>query len=126
MADRSVDINTVFAFDEDQGGKASTHGYRGVACASGNWGDASAEGYYSAACVTGHRGKAFATGKASVALGAGFQATAAGKKRCALFLVERDMDGNILDVWAGIVGRDGVKPLTTYRLINGKPVEVSP
>jgi hypothetical protein len=41
----------------------------------------------------------------------------------ALFLVEREAyTGRILHAWAGVVGRDGIKPLTWYTLRDGKPV----
>lgn len=47
-----------------------------------------------------------------------------GKTGNALFLVERDVNWNITNVWAGIVGKDNVKPDTWYMLINGSLVEV--
>ena len=43
----------------------------------------------------------------------------------AMFLVERDDNYNIVNVWAGIAGRDGIKPGVWYHLVEGKPVEVS-
>ena len=39
---------------------------------------------------------------------------------------ERDANYAIIAVWAGIVGRDGIKPHVWYVLKNGKPVEVTP
>ena len=51
---------------------------------------------------------------------------ARGAEGCALFLVERySYDGAILHVWAGIAGRDGIKPNTFYRLADRKPIEVA-
>ncbi len=47
-----------------------------------------------------------------------------GADRCALFLAERDDDGEIAHVWSGIVGRNGIKADTWYSLKDGKPVEV--
>ena len=47
-----------------------------------------------------------------------------GKEGCALFLAERDDNGEIVHAWAGIAGRDSIKPDTWYRLESGKPVEV--
>lgn len=40
---------------------------------------------------------------------------------CALFLVERDGNMNIINVWSGIVGKKNIKPNTWYTLKNGKP-----
>jgi hypothetical protein len=49
-----------------------------------------------------------------------------GAERCALFLVYRDDNCEIVHAWAGIAGRDGIKPLTWYQLDeSGKPVEVT-
>lgn len=53
----------------------------------------------------------------------GYQGKTRGKEGCALFLTERGDDGEILNVWAGIVGKDGIKADTFYRLENGSPVE---
>jgi len=58
------------------------------------------------------------------ATASGYEGKARGVAGCALFLVERDGSGEILHVWAGIAGKDGIKPSTFYRLVDGKPVEV--
>ncbi|MBT9467102.1 MAG: hypothetical protein IV113_24050, partial [Hydrogenophaga sp.] len=68
-----------------------------------------------AASATGTRGAASATGYAGKVLGA---------EGNAMFLVERDGDYNIVAVWAGIAGRDGIKANTWYVLQGGVPVEV--
>ena len=44
---------------------------------------------------------------------------------CAIFLVERGEDYNIIEVWAGIAGKDGVKPNVWYTLESGEPKEIS-
>jgi hypothetical protein len=44
---------------------------------------------------------------------------------CALVLVERSDIGALLNAWAGIAGRDGIKPDTWYTLQGGLPVEVA-
>ena len=84
----------------------STSGDSGAATASGNYGAATASGYSGAATASGYYGKA------------------RGKKGCAIFLAERDDSRKIIHVWAGLVGKDDIKPDTFYRLENGKPVEV--
>lgn len=42
----------------------------------------------------------------------------------AIVLVHRNDDNEIIVVWAGIAGRDDIKPDTWYTLKGGKPVEV--
>ena len=91
------------------------------ALASGDQGAATASGYQGAATASGDQGAATASGD---------QGAVSGAEGNALFLVERICDwgkdhGKIINVWAGIAGRDGIKPDTFYRLVDGKPVEVS-
>ncbi|MER2636149.1 MAG: hypothetical protein ABTQ30_20090, partial [Rhizobiaceae bacterium] len=72
------------------------------------------------------RGAATASGWQGAATASGYMGKARGAEGCALFLVERySYDGAILHVWAGIAGRDGIKPNTFYRLADGKPIEVA-
>ncbi len=69
-------------------------------------------------------GAASATGDGGAAMASGMDGRAMGAEGCALFLVHRDDDWKITRAWAGIVGRDGIKPMIWYRLDeNGKPVE---
>ena len=98
-------------------GAASATGYRGAASATGTRGAASATGTWGAASATGYRGAAMASGWKGRAMAA---------EGCAIFLVERDDSDNILAVWAGISGKDGVKPDVWYTLRDGKPVELMP
>ena len=60
-------------------------------------------------------------------MASGLYGRAQGADGCALFLVYRDPNTwKILQAWAGIVGRDDIKPLTWYTLgADGKPVEAS-
>ena len=74
---------------------------------------------------TGYQGAASATGTRGAAMSSGWKGRAMGAEGCALFLVERADNDNILAVWAGIAGHDGIKPNVWYQLINGKPVEVN-
>ncbi len=112
---------------------ATASGDQSAATASGSWsaatatGDrsaATATGYRSAATATGYWSAATASGDRSAATATGYQGKVRGKEGCALFLVERDDNMDIVNVWAGIAGRDGIKPDTFYILQNGQPVEI--
>jgi hypothetical protein len=69
---------------------------------------------------------ATASGTQGAATASGYEGRARGEAGNALFLVYRDpYSGEIEHAWAGIVGRDGIKPMTWYTLSRaGKPVEV--
>ena len=76
------------------------------------------------ATVSGVRGAATASGDSGAATASGYGGRVRGAKGCAMFLVERNADYEVVAVWAGIAGKNGIKPNTFYRLVNGKPVEV--
>ncbi|CAH1678214.1 conserved hypothetical protein [Hyphomicrobiales bacterium] len=105
-------------------GAASATGSWGAASATGSWGAASATGSWGAASATGYRGAASATGDQGAAMAAGYEGRVSGAKGSALFLVERNDDYEIINVWAGIAGQDGINENTFYTLKGGKPVEV--
>lgn len=113
-------------------GAAIATGIRAVATAKGDGGAATATGEYGAAHATGYGGTATATcldgiatatGKEGAAIATGENGKAKGATGNALFLIERGARWNIVAVWAGIVGQDGIEPDTFYTLQNGKPVK---
>ena len=116
-------------------GAATASGYSGAATASGHYGAATASGYsgaatasgdYGAATASGDYGAATASGYSGAATASGFNGRARGAIGCALFLVHRDADRKITHAKALIVGRDGIKPDTYYRLDDGgNAVEVA-
>ena len=62
---------------------------------------------------------------AGAAMASGWSGRVKGIDGCALFLVYRETwDGPILHAWAGIAGRNGIKPDVWYTLdANGAPQE---
>jgi len=94
------------------------------ATASGDYGAATASGDYGAATASGDYGAATASGYYGAATASGYYGKARGKEGCALFLVFRDSDRKIVHAKGAIVGRDGIKADTYYRLsASGKFVE---
>ncbi|WP_208630869.1 DUF7666 domain-containing protein [Ralstonia insidiosa] len=95
---------------------ATASGYSGAATASGNSGAATASGDYGAATASGDYGAATASGR---------NGKAKGKDGCALFLIYRDDSWKIVHAKAAIVGQNGIKADTFYRLnAAGEFVEV--
>jgi hypothetical protein len=58
------------------------------------------------------------------AISTGYSGKVKAPNGCALFLVERDGEMNIVNVWSAIVGKKNIKPNTWYTLVNGNPTEV--
>jgi hypothetical protein len=103
----AIEYTTSRCTPVDPESPASATGYQGVASATGDQGVASA---------TGNRGVASATGYRGVAMASGYKGSASGDAGNALFLVFRDVNYNIIHAKAAIVGRDGIKANTFYRL----------
>ena len=104
---------------------ASSTGDRSAASSTGYQSAASSTGYQSAASSTGDRSAASSTGDRSAAMSAGYEGRVMAAEGCAMFLVFRDNDYNIVHAWAGIAGKNGIKPMTWYTLgEDGLPVEV--
>jgi hypothetical protein len=105
-------------------GAASSTGTRGAASSTGNYGAASSTGNYGAASSTGNYGAASSTGTRGAASSTGYRGKVLGKSGNALFLTERNEKYEIINVWAGIVGKDGILEDTWYTLTNGIPTIV--
>ena len=105
--------------------RAKPVGEASPAFSADEWGQAVASDRLGAASATGDRGAASATGKRGVAMACGRGGRAMAADGCAIFLARRNHEDKITHVYAGIVGRDGVKPLTWYTLDqSGALVEV--
>lgn len=84
-----------------------------------------AYGMHSTITVSGNCSTAIALSKHSIVCGTGFRNKVQAIDGCTLFLVARDPKTNIIThVFSGIVGEDGIKPMTFYTLDkNGQLIE---
>ena len=105
-------------------GAASATGDRGAASATGWSGAASATGERGAASATGDSGAASATGKCCVAMTTGVCGRVMGELGNAIVCVERNTNGDIATILAGIVDGETLKPGVWYTVKNGKWTEV--
>jgi hypothetical protein len=105
---------------------ASSTGHQSAASSTGYGSAASSTGDRSAASSKGDRSSASSTGDRSAAMSAGMEGRVMAAEGCALFLVYRRPDNyDIMHAWAGIAGKNGIKPLVWYVLgADGQPVEV--
>ena len=87
---------------------------------------ATASGDQGAATASGDQGAAMASGARGAAMASGVRGCVKGASGCAFFLVNRDpYSGEIRHAWAGIVGRNGIKPDVWYQLDDyGNPQEM--
>jgi hypothetical protein len=92
--------------------------------ATGDSGAASATGERGAASATGERGAASATGKCCVAMTTGVCGRVMGELGNAIVCVERNTNGDIATILAGIVDGETLKPGVWYTVKNGKWTEV--
>jgi hypothetical protein len=95
---------------------ACATGEHGVAAATGYRGMAHAGGHCGHACTAGDYGAASVAGAHAAAAALGYQGRARGAHGCALFLVYRNQDDEILHAGAAIVGQHGILPDVYYRL----------
>ena len=104
---------------------ASNTGYQSAASNTGDYSAASNTGNRSAASNTGYQSAASVSGKESVAVATGRKSKAKGAESCAIVLVYRDDDGELVHIRASKVGENGIKPNVWYSLDeNGEFVEV--
>ena len=92
--------------------------------ATGERGAASATGDRGAASATGESGAASATGKCCVAMTTGVCGRVMGELGNAIVCVERNTNGDIATILAGIVDGETLKPGVWYTVKNGKWTEV--
>lgn len=92
--------------------------------ATGDRGAASATGERGAASATGESGAASATGKCCVAMTTGVCGRVMGELGNAIVCVERNTNGDIATILAGIVDGETLKPGVWYTVKNGKWTEV--
>lgn len=93
---------------------------------SGNRSPAATSGHRSPAATSGDCSPAEAKGKNSAAAAIGRRARARAGKTGGIALAEYDSSGNLVAMFASLVGQNGIKPDTWYQLVNGKPVKVAP
>ena len=89
-------IEYTFSHSTPEGETAT--GWQGAASATGEHGAASATGEHGAASATGWQGAASATGRHGAAMASGWKGRAMAAEGCAIFLVERGEDYNIIEV----------------------------
>ena len=95
---------------------ASNTGFQSAASNTGDYSAASNTGFQSAASNTGFQSAASVGGKESVAIATGYQSKAMGADSCAIVLVYRNDDGEIVHIRASKVGENGIKPNVWYSL----------
>ena len=108
----------------DAENKNHATGERGAASATGWSGAASATGWMGAASATGESGAASATGKDCVAMTTGFYGRVMGDLGNAIVCVERNANGDISTILAGIVDGETLKPGVWYTVKDGQWSEV--
>ena len=98
-------------------------GESGAASATGVRGAASATGESGAASATGKSGAASATGKGCVAMTTDFYGRVMGDLGNAIVCVERNTNGDIATILAGIVDGETLKPGVWYTVKDGQWAE---
>ena len=113
---------------------AATTGNRANAATTGNWANAATTGYRANAATTGHwanaattgeEANAATTGHSAIAASLGAYAKAKASSGGAIVLAHRKSNGDLIGVFASMVGQNGIKPDVWYEMSDAGPVEVS-
>jgi len=102
---------------------AATSGDHSPAATSGDHSPAATSGDRSHTATSGDYSPAEAKGKNSAAAAIGRGAKARAGKTGGVALAEYDNKGNLVAMFASLVGENGIEPDTWYRLENGGPVK---
>jgi hypothetical protein len=113
---------------------SATSGYDSPSATSGNYSPSATSGYDSPSATSGNRSPSAtsgdrspseASGKNSIAVAIGRSSKARAGETGGIALAEYDTDGNLVSMFASLVGQNGIKPNVWYELKDGKPVEVT-
>ena len=102
---------------------AATSCNRSSAATAGDHSPAATLGEDSPAATSGDRSPAEASGKNSAVAAIGYRSEARAAETGGIALAEYDDRGNLVAMFASLVGQNGIKPDIWYRLENGNPVE---
>jgi hypothetical protein len=105
--------------------KAASSGDYSKAASSGNSSTAASSGDYSKAASSGNSSKAEAKGKKTIAMVAGVLGQARAGEKGAFAMAWYDEANEQMQIAVGVVGTDGVKADTWYRVTDGKLEEVT-
>ena len=117
-------VDFIFSKADFNNAKESNTGDYSAATNTGNQSAATNTGDYSAATNTGNRSAAIVEKENSVACSLGREGIAKACKNSAIVLVERDSNGNILNIKASIIDGEVLKENTFYMLVDGEFKEV--
>ena len=99
-----------------EGANAATTGEGANAATTGNWANAA---------TTGEGANAATTGEGAIAASLGGYAKAKASAGGAIVLAHRKSNGELVGVFASMVGQNGIKPEVWYEMSDAGPVEVS-
>ncbi len=95
------------------------------AATTGEGANAATTGYRANAATTGEGANAATTGEGAIAASLGAFAKAKASAGGAIVLAHRNPNGELIGVFASMVGQNGIKPDVWYEMSDAGPVEVS-